>query len=279
MGIFKRNSSAITMPDADALSQLTEGQKTELAAFIKSKPRWYHGWQITEDIRLPGGVDVQERCNIYGIPKSLAGARVLDIGSQSGGFSLEFERRGAQVTSIDTCEPDLYGFATLRRILNSKIDFRQLNVYDIDQTFPEGHFDYVLFSGVFYHLRHPLLVVDKIRFVVKDTVWVESFVIDNAFVVNGKRTKLDSKMRNSSIMQFYRKDELSEDPTNWFGPTVKCLEDILWSSGFETQFKGFDRSGHRGHFTAKKMEGAPEYERIVTNAKMIKEYGVRHYIG
>ena len=261
------------------LSQLTDPQKNELDTFIKSKPRWYHGWQITDDIRLPGGVDVQERCDIYGIPESLAGAKVLDIGAQSGGFSLEFERRGAQVTAIDTCEPDLYGFATLRRILNSKIDFRQMNVYDIDQVFSKEYFDYVLFSGVFYHLRHPLLVLDKIRFVVKQTVWVESFVIDNAFVVNGKRKKLPHKLKNASILQFYRKDELSEDPTNWFGPTAHCLNEILWSCGFESEFRGYDKSGHRGHFTAKKMAGTPEHERIVTNSKIIKEYGVKHYIG
>ena len=44
--------------------------------------------------------------------------------------------------------------------LGLEIEFEKLSVYDVDQI--AGQFDYVLFLGVFYHLRYPLYALDKV---------------------------------------------------------------------------------------------------------------------
>jgi tRNA (mo5U34)-methyltransferase len=257
---------------------ISKSQENQLSDLIKSKRYWYHYLAFNHNAIMPGSVRVIERCEQFGIPHDLSGKRFLDLGTQSGGFALEFERRGAEVTTIDTCDFDLYGFETIRSILDSKIEAHKMSIYDIDKHFDSDYFDYVLFSGLFYHLRHPLLAIDKIRTIVKDTVFVESYVIDKAYVKNGNRHTLPRSLLNLDIMQFYRFDELSKDVTNWFAPNTRCLNNILNSSGFSSSFVGFSGSNTRGLFVAIKQEGSPEYMKILEESNYTAKYGNKHYI-
>ncbi len=84
------------------------------------------------------------------------------------------ERRGAEVVAVDCVEYD--DFRVAHRILNSKVDYR---ILDVDELTPEslGTFDIVVFFGVLYHLRHPLLGLEKVLALARDTVLVRSLIL------------------------------------------------------------------------------------------------------
>jgi len=75
-----------------------------------------------------------------------------------------------------------------------------------------------LFFGVLYHLRNPLLGLEKICAITKDTAFVESFVTDDGSA--------------PCTMEFYETNELGGQIDNWFGPTVQCAAALCRSAGF-----------------------------------------------
>jgi tRNA (mo5U34)-methyltransferase len=94
----------------------------------------------------------------------LRGWTVLDIGCNAGFYAFEMRRRGAsRIVGLDI-EP-LYlrqaRFAAAQLSMTTAIEFREGSVYDVGGL--GGSFDLVLFLGVFYHLRHPLLALDLLR--------------------------------------------------------------------------------------------------------------------
>ncbi len=95
------------------------------------------------------------------IPEDLDGATVLDIGCNGGFYCLEMKKRGAgRVLGVDVDERYLNQARFAAETLGMEIEFEKLSVYDVDRI--AGQFDYVLFMGVFYHLRYPLFALDKV---------------------------------------------------------------------------------------------------------------------
>src|SRR5947209_10225163 len=93
------------------------------------------------------------------IPTELHGASVLDVGCNGGFYSIEMKRRGAgRVLGIDVDDRYLGQAHFAAETLGLQIDFEKRSVYDIGSI--AGQFDYVLFMGVFYHLRYPLFALD-----------------------------------------------------------------------------------------------------------------------
>ena len=99
----------------------------------------------------------------HALPADLAGKTVLDIGCNAGFYSVEMKRRGAaRVVGIDSDERYLAQARLAARALGmAGIEFRKLDVYDVGAL--GERFDLVIFMGVLYHLRHPLLALDLIR--------------------------------------------------------------------------------------------------------------------
>src|SRR5215204_4742227 len=95
------------------------------------------------------------------IPADLRGKTVLDIGCNAGFYSIEMKRRGAdRVVAIDSDSTYLAQAEFAAKLCDADIEFHQLSVYELPKL--EERFDLVLFLGVFYHLRHPLLALDLI---------------------------------------------------------------------------------------------------------------------
>jgi tRNA (mo5U34)-methyltransferase len=65
------------------------------------------------------------------------------------------------VLGIDWDEAYLSQARFAAAILGLDIEYRKLSVYDVGAL--RERFDVVLFMGVLYHLRHPLLALDLIR--------------------------------------------------------------------------------------------------------------------
>src|ERR1700749_3207312 len=96
---------------------------------------WYHSFELPDGTRLEGIIPLdklQWRWSQFPLPASLAGKRLLDTGAWDGWFSFEAERRGGQVTAIDCVE--IPTFLELHRKLNSKVDYRILDFYELTEA-------------------------------------------------------------------------------------------------------------------------------------------------
>lgn len=204
---------------------------------IAAHEHWYHQIEVAPGVVTPGVNDHRPILDALGLPERLDGLRVLDIGARDGYFSFECERRGAEVLAIDSMAEET-GFEIVKDLLDSKVELRRLNVYDLD---PEqlGTFDLVLFLGVLYHLRDPMLALDKIWGVSRGRLIVETQMIDEAVLVgSGQFKKLadfDPELERIPLMQFYPGDSLNDDPTNVWAPNKVCLAAMLEEAGFAVE--------------------------------------------
>jgi len=205
--------------------------KDEIEKRIAEVPFWWHSINLPHGVVTPGKVkDSDILMKRLQLPSDLSGKRVLDIGAWDGYYSFECEKRGAQVLAIDNynrmeVEEERQfasianrGFLVAREILESRVDYMNLDVCDIEVDVT-GSFDIVLFLGVLYHLRSPLSALEKIAKVTKEFAIVESEIIRTI-------------TRQPSVL-YARGDEYNRDPTNWFIPTVAAMKGMLRDSGFE----------------------------------------------
>jgi tRNA (mo5U34)-methyltransferase len=197
-----------------------------------SQKGWFHSIDLADGQIVKGFHSVEElreRLDAFPIPPDLCGKRVLDVGAWTGWCAFEMERRGAEAVALDCV--DLEEFHMARRLLGSKVEQRLL---DMDEIAPEtvGLFDYVLFFGVFYHLRHPLLGMEKICSITREAAFVESYVTDGT-----APTGDSSPVPN--LLEFYETTELGGQIDNWCGPNTKCLLAMCRSAGFaRVELKG-----------------------------------------
>lgn len=173
------------------------------------------------------------------VPQDLTGMSVLDIGCNAGFYSIAMKRRGAgRVLGIDHDEQYLRQARFAAQVLELDISFRRMSVYEAAGL--GERFDVVLFMGVLYHLRYPLLALDLLRqHVVKD--W---FIFQS--MLRGSRTTpaiasdYEFWERNIFDMPGFPKlhfveNSYSEDPTNWWIPNRACAEAMLRSAGFQIE--------------------------------------------
>jgi tRNA (mo5U34)-methyltransferase len=67
---------------------------------------WYHTIDLPHGLVTPGLYDFRGTVAAFQFPENMRGATVLDVGSATGFFAFEFERRGAAVVSVEL--PSLY---------------------------------------------------------------------------------------------------------------------------------------------------------------------------
>jgi tRNA (mo5U34)-methyltransferase len=173
----------------------------------------------------------------HAIPADLSGASVLDIGCNGGFYSIEMKRRGAdRVVGIDADARYLAQARFAAEALDMHIEFRELSVYDVAQLGEK--FDVVIFMGVLYHLRHPLLALDLIHeHVTSDLLIFQSMQRGSAEAMDvapdypfEERTVFDDPRYPK--MHFIEQ-KYTGDPTNWWIPNRACVEAMLRSAGFD----------------------------------------------
>lgn len=208
---------------------------------------WFHQIDLGHGIITPGVSPTPELLQRIGMPEDLSGMTVLDVGAWDGFYSFEAERRGARrVLATDSfcwCSADpierwriyrevvshgssawsqggwggRFPFEVARRALKSRVQDRAIDVLELA---PEriGQFDMVLFLGVLYHMRHPLLALERVFSVTRQQLILESYV-----------DLLDCERPATA---FYPGGEVHKDPSNWFGPNPQMIAAMLKEVGF-----------------------------------------------
>jgi len=214
---------AVSVTDADA------------RAMIAAYPHWYHRIEVRPGVITPGVNDSPLQLQMLQLPADCSGMRALDIGARDGFFSFELERRGADVLAVDYMPPERTGFPIAAQLLGSRVVFRQANIYHLT---PEeiGTFDLVLFLGLLYHLPDPVRAMRIVRRLCTARMYLETLVIDDAMPMpDGSETSLaalDERLAAIPLMQFFPGASYNGDPTNYWGPNVRCVEAMLAEAEF-----------------------------------------------
>jgi tRNA (mo5U34)-methyltransferase len=191
--------------------------------------RWFHSMELEPGLHTISPAETEKlrkRERAYLDKVDLKGKSVLDVGAWDGYYSIAAKKRGAaRVLATDwVCwhgpswgNKDGFDYAKAKS--GFEIEEKAIDVPDISVE-SVGTFDVVFFMGVFYHLRHPLLGLERVAKVAKETLIVE--------------TALDKKASwlPWPMMTFYPGAEMAGDPTNWWGPNVPLMLALLKDCGF-----------------------------------------------
>jgi tRNA (mo5U34)-methyltransferase len=171
------------------------------------------------------------------LPADLTGRSVLDIGCNAGFYAIEMKRRGAsRVLGIDSDPRYLAQARFAAEVLDVDIQFEQLDVYDVAVL--GERFDLVLFMGVLYHLRHPLLALDLIwEHAAKDLMVFQAMMRGSTEVEPVAEDYAFEEKRHFDAPGYpklhFIEHRYAHDPSNWWTPNRACAEAMLRSSGFE----------------------------------------------
>lgn len=215
---------------------------TEIRKRIEALGPWFHnldlgGIHTAPDHFLGDYPRIKWRKFADAIPTDLTGQTVLDIGCNAGFYSIEMKRRGAdRVLGIDFDETYLAQARFAAEVAGTPIEFRKLSVYDVGSL--NETFDLVLFMGVLYHLRHPLLALDLVR----EHVSKDLLIFQSMQRGGDGTSQLEENYHFWNFELFDKADfprlhfiehRYADDPTNWWIPNAACVEAMLRSSGFE----------------------------------------------
>lgn len=233
----------------------------ELKAKVAEIPYWYHRIELLSDegetVVTPGWAPIDAA--LYCVPQDLTGKRVLDIGAWDGYWTWESLKRGAaevvaiddfsdtigagidrsdEWKSFDLCREAL-GFVRKGEIGDWWENENRQRVWRFDQSIYDidgdrgvgGDFDVVFFFGTIYHLKHPLLALEKIASACRGALYVETASLDEYSPYRGGIGK--GFANNEMVMEFYPGAEYGSNPGNWWAPTLQCLGAMMASVGFQ----------------------------------------------
>lgn len=212
-----------------------EGARRERLLEEARSIRWYHTLELDPRLTTDGWFDLRELTARYGLPERMDGMRALDVGTWDGFWAFEMERRGAEVVALDLDDerdldwpprriperfadaPRGQGFAIAHELLGSRVERRDLSIYDAT---PErlGSFDLIFCASVIMHLRDQFLALERIAGLCRDTfVSVEEYDPWTGLLPwPASRYLVD---REKSVV--------------FWLPAAKTWQRMLWSAGFD----------------------------------------------
>ncbi len=226
----------------EAVTETLEAQQ-ELTRQISDLGEWFHninlkGIQTAPNHFLGDFPNVKWKNIAPAIPEDFSGATVLDIGCNGGFHSIELKKRGAsRVLGVDVDDRYLNQARFASQVLDLEIEFAKCSVYDVDSI--PGQFDYVLFMGVFYHLRYPLYALDKVikKIKAKGRLVFQTMIRGS---LGSPEVAEDYHFWNTQIFSnpdfpcmYFIEKKYAGDPTNWWIPNHGAIEAMLRSSGLE----------------------------------------------
>jgi tRNA (mo5U34)-methyltransferase len=213
----------------------------DIARRVRELGDWFHnldlgGVRTAPDHFLGDYPMVKWRRFAHAIPDDLSGKSVLDVGCNGGFYSIEMKRRGAaRVVGIDSDERYLAQARFAAEVCGADVELRHLDVYDVAEL--GTTFDVVLFMGVLYHLRHPLLALDLLReHVVGETLVFQSLLRGSPAVepvaADYPFAEQELFLRPSFPRLHFIEQRYAGDPTNWWFPNRAGAEAMLRAAGF-----------------------------------------------
>jgi len=182
------------------------------------------------------------------LPADLHGWSALDIGCNAGFYTIELAKRGAQVLGIDLDDRYLRQaqWAVSQFDLQDRVRFERMQVYDLARR--DEKFDLVIFMGVFYHLRYPLLGLDIVCQRVNRLMVFQTLTMPGKEVFEetwGRTFSPDDRDRQLMLEPGWPKmafleHGFADDPTNWWCPNHAAVEAMLRSAGMKVT----SRPGH-----------------------------------
>src|SRR5579862_3232621 len=222
------------------ITQNSNGQQ-ELTRRIGEMGEWFHNINLNGVLTAPHHFlgdfpNVKWKHIAPALPADLSGATVLDIGCNGGFHCIDMKKRGAErVLGVDVCDHYLDQARFAAKTLDLDIEFAKYSVYDVDSI--PGQFDYVLFMGVFYHLRYPLYALDKVIKKVKGNLIFQTMIRG---ALTSPELSEDYHFWNTEIFNnadfpsmYFIEKNYAGDPTNWWIPNHGAMEGMLRSSGLE----------------------------------------------
>ncbi|WP_199430723.1 class I SAM-dependent methyltransferase [Qaidamihabitans albus] len=197
----------------------------------------YHRLDLGDGLVVEGDYDMDTYLPYYGLPESLDGKSVLDVGTSSGYFAIESRRRGGQVTAIDIW-PDTNLLVQLSRAFDLGIDYVSKDVYDLDSSF--GEFDLVICGSLLLHLPDPLGALRALRSVTRERLIVSSAATE------------DSAETDQPVCHFFGARATEADYWAYWGFSACGLERLLLAAGFS-------RVGEVRHFDLRSEPGRMEF--------------------
>ena len=177
------------------------------------------------------------------LPADLSGKSLLDIGCNAGFYAIEMKKRGAaRVVGIDADDRYLAQARLASDALGfGDIEYRRLDVYDVGAL--GERFDLVIFMGVLYHLRHPLLALDLIRehvagdLLLFQTMQQGSAEIadvpeDHDFFMPGTTQPPPYFDAPGYPKLHFIERSFAHDWTNWWAPNAAASQAMLRAAGF-----------------------------------------------
>ena len=213
----------------------------DIAAMVENLAPWFHNLHLPDGTQTAPGHFLGDfpaykwQEIAPALPEDLHGWEALDIGCNAGFYSFELARRGARVTAIDMnghylaqarWAADLYG-------LGGRIDFRRMQVYELARE--RRRYDLVLFLGVLYHLRYPLLGLDIVAQRVERLLVLQTLTMPGEEVlecpddldINDRRPLAEPGWPRMAFIE----KRLADDPTNWWAANHAGVLAMLRSSG------------------------------------------------
>ncbi len=246
--------------------------------------QWYHTVDLGNGLVTPGVYDYRETMSAFGFPEDMSGMTVLDVGSATGFFAFEFERRGARVVSMELpslrdldrfpgqdvesslrkienmmhksepyTERDLYWyllegpFRYCREKLGSKVERCYSTVYDItlERTGVREGFDLVFIGDVLIHTLYPLKALAALAPLCRGQLVLAGVLPEGP--------------QEPPAMVYIGGADAENDEVAWWHPNLSCLMQMLQKLGFaEVDQVGF----HKG---ALRPSGY-EFERVILRA-------------
>lgn len=221
--------------------QRSELDTDQIRERIRSLGEWFHNIDLGGVFTAPNHIlgdypKLRWRRFARAIPDDLTGASVLDVGCNAGFYSIEMKRRGAtRVVGIDHDEGYLAQARFAAEISGVDIEFENMDVYDVAGLGTK--FDIVLFLGVFYHLRHPLLALDLLRaHAVAQLLVFQSMQRGSVHMAAVKEdypfSEAETFEKPGYPKLHFVEHRYAHDPTTWWIPNRACVEAMLRSAGF-----------------------------------------------
>ena len=209
-----------------------------IAEGIERLQPWFHNIDLAGQDTDPNNPDhPRARWKVIhaDFPGQMQGKTVLDLGCASGYFSLELSALGARVLAVDWEERAIAQVSFAAEVLGLDIECRLQNIYEFvlanDQVF-----DYVLFMGVFYHLRHPLLVTDQLARMTREALFFQTVLSNHEDTVD---PELPDNFSDRSLLatpgfpaMYFLERRFGGILNNWFVCNESAVRAMLRSSGF-----------------------------------------------